>query len=551
MSARTLARILACPTCLALGALAPAAQQLLFQVPGQQTPFGTSSDFGQAVSGGRDVDGDLLPDLAIGAPRMSGGGLLRVVSGVDGHALFAELTGAGTQGYLGFSVALVGDTDGDARADLLAGGPELGNLGLDGQGFARLYDSQGAQRLHWDGLHDSDYFGSAVAELGDLDGDGAPELAVGANQSMSNVSGNGYVSVFSGASGALLKRHIGSSIGAFGSSIASVGDLDGDGLAEYAVGSPGAGNVQGVVHVFSGATLTQKWKKAGGPLSGRYGWAVSGWGDLDLDGVPELLVGAPGGNGLFEVVSGASGQALIAIPPVQGNAFFGGALAALGDIDGDGRPDAAVGAKWAGVAGIQLCGATWILSGNGGILGLAHGGAPYDAFGISLAAAGDLDGDGFAEIASGATQQSSNGAGYARALTTRPKLIGSPPAISVASGGTQSWSLDASPASANLLYVIAGSLTDQLPGTALGGLLIPLDWDAYTAWTLSAPNTPPLSGSLGLLDGNGRATGSFTLPAGSSSALAGLAAWHAFVSIELATGALVEASNAVRLELIP
>jgi len=112
-------------------------------------------------------------------------------------------------------------------------------------------------------------------------------------------------------------------------------------------------------------------------------------------------------------------------------------------------------------------------------------------------------------------------------------LSGEPPSLSVSAGGVQTLTLVAGAANAGLPYLLLGSLTGSSPGLPLDGDVLPLNIDAYTLFTLQTPNTAPLAGSAGVLDGAGGATATFTLPAGFGANLVGLTATHAGVVLEL------------------
>ena len=105
--------------------------------------------------------------------------------------------------------------------------------------------------------------------------------------------------------------------------------------------------------------------------------------------------------------------------------------------------------------------------------------------------------------------------------------------IQVATGGVQPFALDAGAAFGGLTYLLLGSASGSSPGFPIDGLLLPLNADAYTITTLIAPNSAPLSASLGTLDASGKATAQFTLPGGLPPAFVGLELDHAFVVVEL------------------
>lgn len=102
-------------------------------------------------------------------------------------------------------------------------------------------------------------------------------------------------------------------------------------------------------------------------------------------------------------------------------------------------------------------------------------------------------------------------------------------------------------------WLVLGSLSGTAPGLPIDGQILPLNADAYPVIPLIQPNAPPLAGSLGLLDAQGLASATFTLPLGLPAGLAGTTLNHAFAVIELTATllAVVFASNAVALSLTP
>ena len=116
---------------------------------------------------------------------------------------------------------------------------------------------------------------------------------------------------------------------------------------------------------------------------------------------------------------------------------------------------------------------------------------------------------------------------------SEPLLYAYPKAIGVGNGGQQGWMLSGGTALADLPYVLLGSASGTEPGIPLaGGAVLPLAWDDYTAFTLTQPNHGPLVGSFGVLDADGAAVGSLTLPEESPAELAGLTLHHAFVVLD-------------------
>lgn len=126
------------------------------------------------------------------------------------------------------------------------------------------------------------------------------------------------------------------------------------------------------------------------------------------------------------------------------------------------------------------------------------------------------------------------------------------PEISVQTGGVQRLRILAGSAHAFEFYLLAGSATGTAPGLLLLGQSVPLNLDAYFAFTLAAPNQPPLTDSLGLLDAAGRADAEFRLPTGGDPALAGLAVHHAALVGQLVPApSIATVTSAEPLALVP
>jgi hypothetical protein len=363
--------------------------------------------------------------------------------------------------HFGHALAGLGDLDGDGSRDLLVGAPDdddggtnrgaLWLLFLDDVGLVQRQAKLSTFAGGFTGaLSDQDRFGSAVAELGDLDGDGVGEIAVGAEQDDDGGSNRGAVWIlFLDRTGAVrAHQKISATEGGFagplldgdrfGSALAGLGDLDGDRIADLAVGAKqdddGGANC-GAVWILGlerDGTVkgSAKISAAQSPLAGllsaddRFGCALARVPDLDLDGVPELAVGADQDDD----VSSASGAAYVLfLDPLGGvkgfskicgglalGGFdrFGSSVASLGDLDGDGVGELAVGAIGDDDGGLNL-GAVWVLFlGVDGQprtwqkLSAIAGGfsgplSTNDNFGIALAALGDQDGDGIPDLAIG------------------------------------------------------------------------------------------------------------------------------------------------------
>lgn len=164
-----------------------------------------------------------------------------------------------------------------------------------------------------------------------------------------------------------------------------------------------------------------------------------------------------------------------------------------------------------------------------------------------------LDPTGRRAFFAGALRGSTESADAVVLAVDFPLLAAAPPSISIAQAGTpagaQQLDIAAGPAFAGAMALVLGSASGTAPGIDLGGFVLPLVADAYTSSTLVLANSAFLPGSFGPLDAHGHRVAALVLPAGVSSALAGLAVHHACVLTS--GGAVVAASNATPLELVP
>lgn len=326
------------------------------------------------------------------------------------------LRGPANPSCLGLSAARLGDIDGDGRGDFALGAPNSGVYCETGSGNAApavfVYTGRTGDLL-FKILPDpsiglASQFGAAVANAGDLDGDGVSDIIVGAPGTTVNaVDGTGVVYVYSGATGTRLYRIEGLSGGHHGTSVAGVGDIDGDGRSDFAVSGSAIDSVgarRGSVYVYSGRTGSAVLNLFGTDTNEGFGSSIASLGDIDGDGWPDLLVGAPDAVcgtrvGAAYLFSGATGSLLY--PRICGpgeESGFGTSVAMVPDRDADGHRDFLVGAPSVfSLAG----GSVTLFSGASGTPIVSLNGASLERFGASLADAGDFDGDGLHEIAVG------------------------------------------------------------------------------------------------------------------------------------------------------
>lgn len=328
-----------------------------------------SSWFGNSLSSIPDLNGDQVMDLLVGA---SGGiGTVSIFSGTTGQVL-GVLTGESSNDDFGASVASTGDLNGDGSPEILVGAPKW-DLGPNRPDAGAVYVFSGStgKRLHrFNGFFKNGWFGSKVSGPGDVDGDGVDDIAVGVPQTSN--SGKGSVYLISGKSGVLLWSAQGSNFQAhLGESIAGLEDRTGDGLPDLLVASPDyycgtGGTGSGKVTLFEGSTGRQVWSR--GPCAeSSLGQSVADLGDVDGDLSPEFAVGAPGetrasGRRGVALVIGAGNEWIIETPVISSVSGLGGSLASAGDINGDSFPDLITGAPYLWASSIQEAGIVFLYS---------------------------------------------------------------------------------------------------------------------------------------------------------------------------------------------
>lgn len=337
--------------------------------------FSSYDRLGSCVAAVGDVDGDGIPDVAggaVGADSPSGdqnAGKVVIASGSTGSTILT-IYGPSADVELGTSVAGPGDVTGDGTPDILAGQYTGGAFTFSG--VAYLFDgASGSVVYTFTGDFYEDRFGSSVGDVGDVDGDGVPDLAVGAPGGLGSPL-PGYVRLFSGADGSVIRTLQDNTTDndRFGTAIANVGDVDGDLVPDLLVGAPAADYPtvnHGAAWVFSGATGASLLRIDGHGDDSGFGDSVSPAGDVDGDGTVDLLVGAPNARYLTSKVtgaawvhSGADGSELFALNGVSSGDRFGDAVAAGADLDGDGVVEVIVGAPGADTWGIG--GEVWVYS---------------------------------------------------------------------------------------------------------------------------------------------------------------------------------------------
>lgn len=378
---------------------------------------------GYSVSYAGDVNGDGIDDVIVGAPKKTfdahhqevgaafiifgrNGALpdLESINYLDGTNGFA-VYGNRVNDEVGYSVSHAGDINGDGFSDVLIGAPGVDGFGAAGSGqvfaifgsdagFPAVVDLQsldGSNGFVIQGNAMQDYLGSSVAYAGDVNGDGIDDVIVGAPNADTDQVANGgevyvifgstsgfpdvlFITDLDGSNGFAIESEDESDI--FGVSVASAGDVNGDGISDVLIGATGAANANGdhvgATYVIYGAPEfassfevssldgTNGYKILGTSMFDEFGHSVSAIGDVNGDDVDDFIVGCPrcrptGGNfysGTAFVFYGTKGPVASSVDATAANVVIsaqdsfdglGEDVSSAGDVNGDGIPDILIG----------------------------------------------------------------------------------------------------------------------------------------------------------------------------------------------------------------
>lgn len=398
---------------------------------------------GASVAGLGDANGDGYADVVIGIPLYANGqigeGLVRVFQGTAGLAglsLTANWSkeGAQTGAGAGSWVAPAGDVNGDGLADLAFGAPAMDNGELD-EGVVMVH--HGAAGLPsttalWGVESDQDQamLGTCVTRAGDVNGDGFSDVLIGAPQFSNGQTREGRATLHLGAatgpSSTPAWTAESNSVGAhFGHSLASAGDVNGDGFSDIIVGAPYFTNGQyeeGRAYLYlgsaTGPSTVADWTYESDQANARSGWSVASAGDVNGDGYSDVVIGAY----MHSSATTADGRAYVFLGSATGlaptpqwtydsgqtNSFFGISVALAGDVNGDGYDDVLIGSSLYDDT-YSTEGAAFLFHGSPGGLGttpawVAFGGQGTAQLGNQVGHAGDVNGDGYSDVFIGVYQ---------------------------------------------------------------------------------------------------------------------------------------------------
>ena len=347
-----------------------------FNEAGAFTAGGSFWSFGAKLVDAGDTDGDTFCDLVVSAPTVDNGpasqaGIVRLQRGGAGAlpAPVTILTGVSSFDRVGSALAGRGDVNGDGYADVLVGAREWDEPGKADCGKVfLLFGGPGGipGGPQWTRVGDvaGQGFGASVA-LTDFDGDGYSDVIVGSSSPTFASTAPGKVEIFYGGPGnpsntpGVVYLAPGPEV-SFGLTLGAIGDVNGDGIADLGVGAPAEGNM-GVVRIYRGNPARSKSQAAflsiyGTQAGARFGDAIAGGGDVDGDGIGDMVIGEPGWDGgqtdegRFSLYYGSPQPSVVPAVVIESNivgAKLGGSFAPFHDINLDGFADVVVGAPGA------------------------------------------------------------------------------------------------------------------------------------------------------------------------------------------------------------
>jgi len=396
------------------------------------------SRLGYSIGTAGDVNGDGYDDVIVGAPQYTftenEGAAFVFYGSSGGLSSTPALTIAGGQkgSRFGASVGTAGDVNGDGYDDVIVGAPEYGQPAV-----GRAYVFAGSESglittTYWvfDGDRKDAQVGCSVGTAGDVNGDDYDDVIVGAQGYSGTVYREGAAFVFLGsASGLTTTVHwmavSGQSASLFGTSVGTAGDVNGDGYADVIVGASqynGDYQDEGAAFVYYGSDVelsaTADWTAYGDQADAEFGTSVGVAGLTDGDIYSDVIVGAPGyyngeaDEGAAFVFRGSDAGLSATygwmVDGDQGGSRFGISVGTAGDVNGDGYADVIVGAyKYDGDQSAE--GAAYIFHGSSAglfpfSLWRAEGDKADTEFGHSVGTAGDVNGDGYDDVIVGAPE---------------------------------------------------------------------------------------------------------------------------------------------------
>jgi FG-GAP repeat len=405
-----------------------------------------NASMGSSVASAGDINGDGFNDVIVGVPAFDntftdeGAAFLYLGSatGLSATSSWAAYGGK-VNAKFGSCVSSAGDVNGDGYNDVLISAPQFDGVAGVKSGVVRVYTGAAAGLSTvpiWikEGSAANSNFGSSAATLGDINIDGYSDIVIGAE----NYTGTSTIEAAEGGAFAFYGSSTGPSISAdwqaegnqanahFGRSVAGAGDVNGDGYCDVIIGAPDFDQGftdNGKAFVYNGSltgiNTATSWTFAGAKASAFFGNSVSCAGDVNADAFFDVAIGSYGYSpvaipmGRFQIfhgkATGLNATANFTVDGVQNNAQFGFSVSSAGDVNGDGYSDVIVGANLFDKSNTDE-GQTYAYYGS--YTGLTttnvwtawgkNTSIPGMQFGTSVAAAGDVNGDGYGDVIVGA-----------------------------------------------------------------------------------------------------------------------------------------------------
>ncbi len=318
----------------------------------------------------------------------------------------------GVEGFFGWEVAALGDVDHDGVQEAI-----ISEIDTD-TGTTYVYSGASGRLIYQLDGTESELHGYAIADAGDVNGDGVSDILSGAPSSAGH-RGPGHLYLYSGRTGARLHAFVGETANDFfgsdaagGSAVGSSADLNRDGVPELVVGARHAGtDRRGEAYVFSGRTGERLLEITAPPTGVDFGYFfATGVGDVDGDTTPDIYVAdfrdtslgpATGRAGVYSGVNGSQIRSFVGSAHHEGLGPGRGA----GDVNRDGRPDLAVG-SFMSSDGADEAGQIEIYSGaDGSLLRRITSTTPDEQLGFDAIGFDDVNDDGVPELLASAANR--------------------------------------------------------------------------------------------------------------------------------------------------